>query len=99
MRSEADDQFQSSDSTSIKSSIEIANLFVFVVCSCALHRSLFLLSARKKLTLARFTDFILYFIFDKRNVSMRQSSPSREIMENTRCLSNYRRLDMKRNVC
>ena len=37
----------------------------------------------------------LYFIHDIINFKMRQSIPKQKMIENTRCLSNCRRLDMK----
>ena len=55
----------------------------------------------KKLALDIFRDFILSFIYGgkRNNFSIRQSNPKREILENTRRLSNCRRPDMKRNEC
>ena len=53
----------------------------------------------KKLALDIFRDFIFSFIYGSKrnNFSIRQSNPKREILKNTRCLSNCRRPDMKRN--
>ena len=51
---------------------------------------------KKKTYVRAIQKLYLYFIHDKINFKMRQSIPMQEMIENTRCLSNCRRLDMKR---
>ena len=95
MRSVADDQFQSRDRTSIISSIETA-----ILQNSAFVRMLifvrFFFHRFEKTYVRAIQKLYLYFIHDKINFKMRQSIPKQEMIEHTRCLSNCRRLGMKR---